>query len=291
VGGGGCRRERAGAVCGFGGGAGAWECRLLCCRRGLLAWAAGACRAEIICRTACACPPLPGLLAASHKPPATAGASPAVPVAGSRRQAAVAAPCRRPPAWRRPHAWGRRPPAHEPTSPRAARLARLPPRGACHATLPGCAPAAAWPLPARGGHRAAGGGGGWPSPHEVHAVGEHVHLCPLHAHFVNADLGVGDTTAEPRLRVRLALTLAVAAGRPCRRSGKVAERVRPLTTAHGSPGALPAGRRRQMQARTLTAPHGAPLQFLLANKPRKRARPRRETRKCSRARQLLASTL
>lgn len=51
-----------------------------------------------------------------------------------------------------------------------------------------------------------------PAPGQVHAVGEDVHITLLEAGIINADLGVGHTTAEPRLGVGLALRLAVAPG-------------------------------------------------------------------------------
>jgi hypothetical protein len=53
------------------------------------------------------------------------------------------------------------------------------------------------------------------SPGQVHAVGEGVHVRPLHAHIIDADLGVGHTTAVPGLGVRLPLTLPVAACWTC----------------------------------------------------------------------------
>jgi len=48
------------------------------------------------------------------------------------------------------------------------------------------------------------------SPGEVHASGEQVHICPLLASVVDADLRVGHTTAVARLGVGLTLLLAVA---------------------------------------------------------------------------------
>jgi hypothetical protein len=53
------------------------------------------------------------------------------------------------------------------------------------------------------------------SPRQVHAAGEGVHIGALHAHIVNADLGVGHTAAVPALGVWLALRLPVAARRAC----------------------------------------------------------------------------
>jgi len=49
---------------------------------------------------------------------------------------------------------------------------------------------------------------------KVDAVGEHVHIGPLHADIINADLGVGHTTAKTGLGVSLALRLTIATSRP-----------------------------------------------------------------------------
>lgn len=54
------------------------------------------------------------------------------------------------------------------------------------------------------------------SRREVHAEGENVYVRPLVAGIVNADLRVGDTTAEPALGVGLVLDLATAPPRPCK---------------------------------------------------------------------------
>merc|ERR1719240_488188 len=52
--------------------------------------------------------------------------------------------------------------------------------------------------------------------HHVHGQGELVHVVLLLAAIEDADLRVRHTTAEPRLRVRLVLAVAVAARRPAR---------------------------------------------------------------------------
>merc|ERR550514_849060 len=49
--------------------------------------------------------------------------------------------------------------------------------------------------------------------HHVHCQGELIHVVLLLAAVENADLRVRDATAEPRLRVRLVLAVAVTAGR------------------------------------------------------------------------------
>jgi hypothetical protein len=54
-------------------------------------------------------------------------------------------------------------------------------------------------------------------PRQVHAARERVHVGALHAHIVDADLGVGHTAAVPALGVRLALRLPVAARGTCGR--------------------------------------------------------------------------
>jgi hypothetical protein len=53
------------------------------------------------------------------------------------------------------------------------------------------------------------------APHEVNAVGVCVRIRPLHAHIVDADLGVRHTTAIAALGVRLPLALPVATRRTC----------------------------------------------------------------------------
>jgi hypothetical protein len=52
--------------------------------------------------------------------------------------------------------------------------------------------------------------------HQVHAVREFIHSLLLHAHIVDADLGIGHTPAEARLGVRLVLDLPVASSRTCK---------------------------------------------------------------------------
>jgi hypothetical protein len=49
--------------------------------------------------------------------------------------------------------------------------------------------------------------------HQMRHKGEQVHGCLLGAHVVNADLGLGHTTAVARLDVRLVLLVAVTARR------------------------------------------------------------------------------
>mmetsp|Transcript_4923 Transcript_4923/g.8534 ORF Transcript_4923/g.8534 Transcript_4923/m.8534 type:complete len:233 (-) Transcript_4923:111-809(-) len=49
--------------------------------------------------------------------------------------------------------------------------------------------------------------------HKMHAGGESLHGVPLHTHIVNADLGIGHSTAVPGFGVRLVLDLAVATSR------------------------------------------------------------------------------
>lgn len=48
--------------------------------------------------------------------------------------------------------------------------------------------------------------------HQVHAQGEVLHAGLLAAQVEDTDLGIGDTTAEPRLRVRLVLAVAITGG-------------------------------------------------------------------------------
>lgn len=69
------------------------------------------------------------------------------------------------------------------------------------------------------------------TPRQVDAAGEGVHISPLHAHIVDADLGVRHTAAVPALGVRLTLRLPVAARRPCARSNtrSASLRERPVT--------------------------------------------------------------
>lgn len=52
-------------------------------------------------------------------------------------------------------------------------------------------------------------------PDHMDAKGKVVHVCLLHAHIVNADLGIRHTTVVARLGVRLVLDLPVASRRAC----------------------------------------------------------------------------
>lgn len=55
-------------------------------------------------------------------------------------------------------------------------------------------------------------------PGQVDAEGEAVYVCTLGSNIVDSDLGVGHTTAESALGVRLVLDLTIAPRRTCKDS-------------------------------------------------------------------------